>query len=70
MFMNQYALAEKIGKRLRERRRLVGWSQAQLAVRCTVRRATISEIENGKVLADIYTIYKLYSELGISLNLI
>ena len=52
-------------KRLRQIRETLGWSQAQLAARASVRRATVSAIEGGKVSPRQGTLRRLADALGV-----
>ncbi len=52
--------------RLRELRRALGLTQAELAVRAGIRRATVSRLENARVTAlDLDVLEKLADVLGV-----
>lgn len=52
--------------RLREFRRALGLTQAALATRAGVRRATVSRLENSRVTAvDLVVLEKLADTLGV-----
>jgi transcriptional regulator with XRE-family HTH domain len=52
--------------RLRELRLALGFTQAQLAARAGVRRATVSRLENGRVTAiDLRVLEQLADLLGV-----
>lgn len=46
------------GKIIRSLREAAGYSQTQLAVMIQRRQATVSEIESGKVLMDVITLFR------------
>lgn len=53
--------------RLRELRDAKGWTQAELAEKAGIRRATVNRIENAKVTAiDLAVLEKLASALGVN----
>jgi y4mF family transcriptional regulator len=60
---------ERFGAALRERRRQVGITQAQLADATGVSRQTIIEIERGKPNARLYIALRLAQMLGIDVTL-
>jgi len=52
--------------RVRELRKALGLTQAEVAERAGVRRATVNRIENAKVTAiDLYVLEKLADVLGV-----
>jgi transcriptional regulator with XRE-family HTH domain len=62
-------LAENIGKRIREIRKKKGISLKQLEnFENSIERGDMSEIENGKKLPTIYTLYKLAQILGVKVS--
>jgi transcriptional regulator with XRE-family HTH domain len=51
--------------RIREVRQVKGWTQAELARRAGIRRATVNRIENARVKAiDLEVLEKLAKALG------
>ncbi len=51
--------------RIREVRQVKGWTQAELARRAGIRRATVNRIENARVKAiDLEVLKKLAKALG------
>lgn len=54
---------------LTNRRKLTGWSRAQLAARSGVSQHTVGRIESGRTRPDLVTIAKLAQALGLSLTM-
>jgi transcriptional regulator with XRE-family HTH domain len=54
---------------LTNRRKLTGWSRAQLAVRSGVSQHTVGRIESGRTWPDLVTIAKLAQAMGMSLTM-
>ena len=52
-----------MGKRIREAREEKGWSQQELADMIYKRRASISEIENGKMYPDVVSLTLIAANL-------
>jgi transcriptional regulator with XRE-family HTH domain len=63
---NEFSI--ETGKAIRDMREKMGFSQAQLAEMIDKRRASISEIENGKMLPDILAILQIAEALGCSVS--
>lgn len=62
-------LAENVGKRIREIREKKGISLKQLEnFENSIERGDVSEIENGKKLPTLYTLYKLALILGVKIS--
>jgi transcriptional regulator with XRE-family HTH domain len=59
-------LAEIFGKRVREVRHERGWTQEQLAFEAGVKRAYLSEIENGQRNVSLDVVEKLSKALDVS----
>ena len=57
-----------MGDRLREARRIRGWSLRTLAARLHVSPSLISQVETGRARPSVSTLYAIASELGISLD--
>jgi len=57
------SLAKRLGKRLAERRRAIGWTQDQLAERIGVDAETVSRFERGVTVPSLITLDKLASAL-------
>lgn len=62
---NQFMDAYDFGELLRERRRELGWSQAQVAAQVGASRQWIIEIEKGKERAELGLALKLAEILGV-----
>lgn len=58
-------LAEVFGRRVREVRHERGWTQEQLAFEAGVKRAYLSEVENGQRNVSLDVVEKLASALKI-----
>jgi transcriptional regulator with XRE-family HTH domain len=56
------------GTRIREQRQAMGMSLRQLGQRVGVSASMLSQVENGRCQASVATLYKLVSELGMSLD--
>ena len=56
----------KLGKRVREAREFVGWTQEKLATAIDMDAITIGRIENGKHETMYFTIIAIAKALGIS----
>lgn len=61
-------LVELFGKRVREVRHERGWRQEQLAFEAGVKRAYLSEVENGQRNVSLDVVERLASTLEISAN--
>lgn len=67
--MNDYSYSRKrTGEWIRAFRVVAGYSQQSFADAAGIRRATISDIEHGKVAPSIETLCKLSSVLGVSVG--
>lgn len=58
------------GIALRNRRKVVGWTQSELARRAGTKQATVSDIENGVVAANLETYLALMTALDAELLLV
>ncbi|SFV36569.1 DNA-binding transcriptional regulator, XRE-family HTH domain [Devosia crocina] len=58
-------MAEVFGKRVREVRHERGWTQEQLAFEAGVKRAYLSEVENGQRNVSLDVVEKLAKALGV-----
>lgn len=58
-------LAEIFGKRVREVRHELGWTQEQLAFEAGIKRAYLSEIESSKRNPTLDVVEKLAVALGV-----
>jgi transcriptional regulator with XRE-family HTH domain len=66
MYANPYHGGVPIYLRVRECRHALGLTQAELAARAGVRRATVSRLENSRVTAvDLVVLGKLADTLGV-----
>jgi DNA-binding NtrC family response regulator len=63
--MSEDALKEALGAAIRERRKALGLTLAQLAARTKVSLGYLSQIELGKNSASIETLYKISLGLGV-----
>ncbi|WP_299724067.1 helix-turn-helix transcriptional regulator [Devosia sp.] len=59
-------LVEVFGRRVREVRHDRGWTQEQLAFEAGVKRAYISEVENGQRNVSLDVVDKLANALDVS----
>src|ERR1700754_4825146 len=62
------ALAEPVGEGLRKHRQEAGMSLRALAREVGVSPSLISQIEHGKATPSVATLYRIVSELGVSLD--
>ncbi len=65
--MSEEALRESLGTAIRERRKALGLTLAQMAQRTSVSLGYLSQIELGKNSASIETLYRISLGLGIKL---
>jgi HTH-type transcriptional regulator/antitoxin HipB len=63
------ANAEDLGRYLRERRRKLGLTQAQLAARAKVSRRWLSDLEAGKERAEFGLVMRTLRTLGVIVDL-
>jgi transcriptional regulator with XRE-family HTH domain len=61
-------VGELFGERLRELRQKRGWTQVELAQRCDLPQARISELESGSRAPNLVTIVRLASSLECKLG--
>ena len=59
---------ERIGRNVAARRREVGLSQTELAVRCNLARGSIVNIENGKQRATLHTLSEIADALDVDMH--
>jgi len=64
----QMATARDIGLTVRERRRALGLTQEQLAVRAGVGRQWLVEVERGKATAALGLVLRLFKALDLRLS--
>jgi HTH-type transcriptional regulator / antitoxin HipB len=57
--------AREVGAVIRERRRKLGWTQAQLADNVGVTRAWVIAIEKGKSRAELSLVLRAFASLGL-----
>jgi transcriptional regulator with XRE-family HTH domain len=62
------AMEAAAGTRIRERRQALGLSLRDLGSRVGVSASMLSQVENGRCRASVATLYKLVSELGMTLD--
>jgi y4mF family transcriptional regulator len=60
--------ARELGEFVRDQRKSAGLSQRDLAVRATVSRRWLSDLEAGKPTAEMGLIFKVMSALGLYLD--
>jgi len=65
--MSEEALRESLGAAIRERRKALGLTLAQMAQRTNVSLGYLSQIELGKNSASIETLYRISLGLGIKI---
>jgi DNA-binding response OmpR family regulator len=65
--LSEAALRESLGNSIRERRKALGLTLAQMAQRTTVSLGYLSQIELGKNSASIETLYRISLGLGIKM---
>ncbi len=65
--MSEEALRESLGAAIRERRRALGLTLAQMAARTSVSLGYLSQIELGKNSASIETLYRISLGLGVKI---
>jgi transcriptional regulator with XRE-family HTH domain len=61
------AVGESLGRRVREQRMLVGFTQAKLAEKLGVSNETVSRMENGKCMPSLLNIERVAHVLQIDL---
>jgi CheY-like chemotaxis protein len=66
--MSEEALRESLGSAIRERRKGLGLTLAQMAARTDVSLGYLSQIELGKNSASIETLYRICLALGIKMS--
>ena len=57
-----------IGNNIREARLKLGWSMRQLATQAEVSPSLISQIENGRTMPSVRTLYSLAEALSLPVN--
>lgn len=65
--MSEEALRESLGRAIRERRKALGLTLAQMAQRTNVSLGYLSQIELGKNSASIETLYRISLGLGVKI---
>lgn len=60
--------AEDLGRAIRDRRKVLGMTQADLAMQAGVSTPTVSAIENGKETAQIGLVLQLCEDIGLRLT--
>jgi len=64
--MKRIILIKRIGNNIRQHRKGLGWSQAELAIKSQLNRSYIGGIERGERNIRISTLSKLAEALGIA----
>lgn len=62
------ATAKDLGRAIRDRRKMLGMTQADLAMQAGVSTPTVSAIENGKETAQIGLVLQLCQDIGLRLT--
>jgi len=65
---NRLEMAQTVGRRVRELRRMQSLSQRELAHRLNVPRTYLSKVETCKVLPTIGTLYRLAAALSVQVH--
>lgn len=66
ILLTREKLAKEIGQRIREIREKKGISLKEFETyENSIERGNLSEIENGKTLASVFTLYKIAQILGV-----
>jgi y4mF family transcriptional regulator len=60
--------AEDLGRYVRERRRLAGLNQSDLAARAKVSRRWLADLEAGKPTVEVGLVFRVMSALGLFLD--
>lgn len=66
--MEDKALLEKVGNRIKEIRESKNITQQELAARCDFEKSNMSRIESGNTNPTLLTLYKICTSLDISLE--
>src|SRR5206468_12622883 len=66
--LSEEALREQLGAAIRERRKALGLTLAEMAKRTNVSLGYLSQIELGKNSASIETLYKISLGLGVRMS--
>src|SRR5213078_745322 len=66
--LSEEALREQLGAAIRERRKALGLTLAEMARRTSVSLGYLSQIELGKNSASIETLYRIALGLGIKMS--
>ena len=66
--MEDKALLEKVGNRIKEIRESKNITQQELAARCDYEKSNMSRIESGNTNPTLLTLYKICTSLDISLE--
>jgi HTH-type transcriptional regulator/antitoxin HipB len=61
--------ASQVGESLRRRRKLLGWSQEELARRSGVKQGNLSAIESGVEGVRLGTIFRILAALDLELSI-
>ena len=65
-----HTAGELFGERLRELRQKRGWTQVELAHKCDLPQARISELENGSRAPNLVTMIRLAAALQCRMGLL
>ena len=66
MEIDKATFAKKIGERIVFLRKQKGWNQSELARQCYKDRQAIERIENGKTVANSFTLYEIAKALDVN----
>lgn len=68
MNLDDMAFLRTVGRRIRERRESLGWTQEELADRCELHRTFIGSVERGERNTSILNLRRIAKQLRVSLN--
>lgn len=67
-FLSQEQISIKIGENVRNIRELNGWTRSFLAESSSLHDNTIKNIELGKLIPNVYTLYKISQVLEVNIE--
>jgi transcriptional regulator with XRE-family HTH domain len=68
--MSRNRIVKDIGRNIKSRRDLKGWSQSKLAIESDCSLATLQNIEAGRANPEIETLERILSSLGQKISII
>jgi transcriptional regulator with XRE-family HTH domain len=60
--------AQDLGRYVRDRRRAAALSQTDLAIRASVSRRWLSDLESGKPTVEVGLVFRVFAALGLFLD--